>query len=95
VGDLVYHFDGMDYVIELKWIDYEGESCDYRDSRTVKTRNRQKLKDAVAQAEKYGMEWLSIGRPYYVNPMAIINNKHGWIENIHPEEYYKNFGNNI
>jgi hypothetical protein len=37
-GDLVYHFEKIDYVIELKWIDYDGDKSPARSTQTVKNK---------------------------------------------------------
>lgn len=61
---MVYHLAGIDYVIELKWIDYNGANDSNRLKRTVKNTNRQKKIDVKEQAEIYGKVWLELrGRP--------------------------------
>jgi hypothetical protein len=46
-GDLVYHFDGIDYVIELNWIDYNGLNDFTRVRSTVQSSNRQKENQVI------------------------------------------------
>lgn len=85
-GDLVYHFRGTDFVIELKWIDFDGVNDSNRLKSTVKNTNRQKKIDVKKQAEKYGQFWLdNRGRTYDVQAIAIINDVFGDAEIIHRE----------
>lgn len=76
-GDLVYHYNNVDYVVELKWIDYDGLNDYARNSQTIRTRNRQKRNDVKKQAENYGKKWLQKNRPYNVVALEIINDEYG------------------
>ena len=84
---LVYHFDGIDYVIELKWIDYEGVNDRSRFRQTVITANRQKKSEFKEQAERYGKFWLEQkGRLFDVQAIALINGSDGEYEIL--EKFY-------
>ena len=73
-GDLVYHCDEIDYVLELKWIDYDGVNNLNRNRPNVSNSNRKKRKEVQEQAERYGNVWLNQRRrPFNVMAMAIIN----------------------
>ena len=90
-GDLVYHFDGIDYVIELKWIDYHGLNDSTRMRSTVQNSNRQKKNQVIQQARRYGRLWIDQKRrPYDVRVMAIVNTLNGHFEIILSERLIPN-----
>ena len=86
-GDLVYRVNKHDYVIELKWIDYEGEELLNPTRQSVKTRNKNKKKHVEEQALKYGEYWASeYRRNREVTAMAIINLENGDCDVIFKKE---------
>ncbi|KAJ2990046.1 hypothetical protein HDV02_004646 [Globomyces sp. JEL0801] len=90
-GDLVYHFDGVDYVIELKWIDYHGLNDYTRVKSTVKNSNRKKKNHVREQALRYGRLWIDQKRrPYDVRVMAIVNTLNGHFQIILSERLIPN-----
>ncbi|KAI8895204.1 hypothetical protein BC833DRAFT_602074 [Globomyces pollinis-pini] len=90
-GDLVYHFDRVDYVIELKWIDYHGLNDYTRVKSTVKNSNRKKKNHVREQALRYGRLWIDQKRrPYDVRVMAIVNTLNGHFQIILSERLIPN-----
>jgi hypothetical protein len=65
------------YVVELKWIDYEGERRDNPTRNTVIRRNTQKRRDVIEQALRYKRYWETRFPGNLIHCYAIINDENG------------------
>jgi hypothetical protein len=76
-GDLSYKSGTTYYVVELKWIDYEGARPGNPTRNSVITRNTQRRSGVKEQTRRYKRYWETVFPGNLIHCYAIINDENG------------------